>query len=420
LTREQVNRIAQALPQGNAELEQVARAAAMADISLKPVATDWAGLSKLGGPKVVQLTDPADVLCVTRISQQATQVMVRGGIGFVATERIRPRYRGQALVPADMPSPEGGRAAVAGFHHEFGELGTNQQVSHSFAVTNAGDAELSIMLQAKGCGAPSASLDRETLAPGESAHVTMQFTAGYSGNIVKTAKLLTSDLTQPVIFFTVHGFVPHPARVTPQQMHLTGPKGAPLLKTLILSGPPEMQLEQIVSRDGLLSISPGSPTVTPDAKKLWEIEVALSSTRSAGRFADELRVHTSGADRPVMVVPVVAWIQGDLVASQECFFGFVRPEGEHSAERMLQITSQSGARFALRGATASDPRILPGTPRQTRDGWVVPVRLDTSKPGVIEGTVTLETDVTGEELLAANVYAQVLSSTNPVIKVEER
>ncbi len=89
------------------------------------------------------------------------------------------------------------------------------------------------------CGALDVSIGKETLAPGESTEVTIKFTITYSGSVMKSAKLLTTDPTQPVVYLTVHGQVPHDLRVYPDRLYIGGDKGQVASRTLTISGPAE-------------------------------------------------------------------------------------------------------------------------------------------------------------------------------------
>lgn len=280
-------------------------------------------------------------------------------------------------------------------------------MEHAFTVTNAGDEELAITLQARGCGAPSAAIGKETLAPGESTDVTIKFKVTYSGNVMKSAKLLTNDLTQPVAFVTVHGKVPHDLRVWPDRLYVSGDKGQPLSRTVRVSGPADMELKEVSCDKGLFDIQVGEPEVSEDEKKTWQLELTFKPEAFVGEIEDQLSIHTTHAERPLITIPITGTIRGDLeVRPPTIFFGFLK-QGEH-AEQTVTIQSRSGADFMIQGATADKEEIKVGTPEKDNGKWLIPISVDTSELGAIDGTVTLTTSVPGEETLLIPVYAHVV------------
>ena len=77
----------------------------------------------------------------------------------------------------------------------------------------------------------------DTLKPGAATQVTVSFTISYSGSVMKSAKLVTSGPTQPVVFLTVHGKVPHDLRVYPDRIYLAADKGAVPTRTVTIGRP---------------------------------------------------------------------------------------------------------------------------------------------------------------------------------------
>jgi len=408
LSREQRERVAEEYPAEEASLLDVKEAAESLGIELVGVQASVEELARQPGPKILHLKEPAHFVVMARVSPQWVQLLDRSRVVVVHRAEVEERYTGHALIlEQGEPATNGPKLTLDHFHHSFGIAGVGQEVEHAFTVTNAGDEDLAITLQARGCGAPDASISKETLAPGESTDLTVKFTVSYSGNIMKSAKLLTNDLTQPVAFVTVHGKVPHDLRVWPDRLYVSGDKGQPLSRNIRVSGPAEMDLTEVSCDQGLSDIEVSEPQVSEDEKKSWQLELTFKSKTFVGEIEDQLSIHTTHAERPLIIVPISGRIRGDLaIRPATAFFGFI--EGGRLAEQAITISSRSGVTFGVESATANKPEIEVGIPKKQDGKWMIPVAVETYSVGTIEGAVTVTTDVPGEETLEIPVYAHVV------------
>ncbi len=408
LSQEQQEQITAAYPAEEASMLEMKQAAESVGITLLGVKATLEELDEVRGPKILHLQDPEHFLVIALFSPEWVQLVDRGGVAVLTREEVEKRYTGQALVLEQEESPGGPRLQLDSFHYSFGIAGVGQEVEHVFTVTNAGDEDLAITLQAKGCGAPVASIGKEALAPGESTDVTVKFTVTYSGNVMKSAKLLTNDLTQPVAFVTVHGKVPHDLRVYPDRLHVGGDKGQPLSRAVKVSGPAEMDLTEVSCDNDLFGIQVGEAEVGEDEKKTWQLELTFKPASFVGEIVDQLSIHTTHAERPLITIPITGEIRGDLdIRPATVFFGFIKPG--QKAQQQVTIQSGSGAGFTVKSVQADRSEIQVEVAEQSAGQWVVSVSMNTAQAGTLDGTVTVNTDVPGEETLLIPVYAHVVT-----------
>jgi len=406
LSEEQREQVVEAYPAEEATMLDIKQAAESLGIAVVGIEASLDELQAIPGLKIIHLTDPAHFLVMARSSPQWVQLLDGGQVVVVPREEIDQRYSGHVLILEQEQNPGGPRLQLQEFHHSFGIAGVGQEVEHAFTVTNVGDEDLTVALQRKSCGAPTASIGKETLAPGESTDVTVSFTISYSGDVFKSAQLLTTDPYQPVAFVTVHGHVPPDVKVYPDRLYFSLDKGAEATRTIRLSGPPEMELQGTNCETDLFTVSAGAPTET-DGIKRWELGLSVSPGTQVGEYHDTLTLQTSHEDRPLITIPITVVIRSDLqVRPATVFFGFVQA-GEQ-AQQEIVIRSRSGADFTVKSAAPNDDAIQVGPPQQRRGNWAISIAVDTSQPGVIDGTVTITTDVPGEESLKVGVYAYVL------------
>jgi len=368
----------------------------------------FAELIQGAAPSIMHLEAPAHFLVLVRSSGAWGQLAEGGRVIVAPLDEIEARYSGHALILDQSQFPEGGpRLDLPEFHYPFGIMGVGQKVEHAFEFRNTGGEDLTISPQASGCGGPTVSVENETIAPGESTHVTVSFTIGYSGEVMKSAKLLTTDPTQPVVFLTLHGRVPHDLRMYPDRMHIADDKGACPTRSVTITGPAEMEITEVDTERGLLRTQLGEPTVDEEQKKLWTLTVSLKDESFVGEIADTIRIKTTHPERPLITIPVTGVIRGDLrVDPPSVFFGFMKPGAEAKQEVVIQ--SRSGAEFAIAGAECKTTGVTVGAPQQRQDGaWVIQVSVDTAKAGVVDAAITVITGVKGEETLTIPVYARV-------------
>jgi hypothetical protein len=131
---------------------------------------------------------------------------------------------------------------------------------------------------------------------------------------MKSARLLTNDPTQPVAFVTVHGPAPHDLRAYPDRLYLGGDKGHALSRTITVSGPAEMDLTDASCDKGLFDVQVGKPEVSEDEKKTWKIELTFKPTTFVGPLEDQLSIHTTHKERPLITIPITGAVRETVLA----------------------------------------------------------------------------------------------------------
>ncbi len=127
----------------------------------------------------------------------------------------------------------------------------------------------------------------------------------------------------------------------------------------------------------------GGQLLSGDEKKTWQLMLAFKSEVFVGEFEDQLSIHTTHPERPLITIPIKGRIRGDLEARPvTVFFGFVKP-GQTADEDMV-IRSRTGTGFTVKSVVADKDVVNLGTPQQRDGTWVVPISLDTSKLGAIQ------------------------------------
>lgn len=118
---------------------------------------------------------------------------------------------GQASGPLVCDAPE----------YDFGEQDQTVKLKHSFHVRNAADGPVTIDRVLTTCGCTAATLDKKTLAPGETVPLDVEISlAGNRGQFQKHIYVLSGGGTQTKTRLTIKGTVVERVRVTPRTVNL--------------------------------------------------------------------------------------------------------------------------------------------------------------------------------------------------------
>jgi hypothetical protein len=101
-----------------------------------------------------------------------------------------------------------GRIELSTTNFDFGAISNRKAVSQEFTVRNTGQGELSIVGVSTSCGCTTAQIDKQQLAPGETAQLTVTFDPlvhnGATGEFVRVVYVRSDDPDTPEATLTVH------------------------------------------------------------------------------------------------------------------------------------------------------------------------------------------------------------------------
>jgi len=111
------------------------------------------------------------------------------------------------------------KAVVDQTDFDFGTLDLSGSGSHDFVLSNAGDAPLKIEKGETSCRCTMSEIERDTIAPGESAKITISWKPTETpGPYRQTAVILTNDPANPRITLTISGRTVTAVMFRPQQL----------------------------------------------------------------------------------------------------------------------------------------------------------------------------------------------------------
>ena len=406
-------RLLQRYPEEQLSMLQLREAARTIGLEIVGVRTTWGELQDLPGPKLIHLQRPDHYVVLLRSDPAWCQTVDYGLLKLVPARGVRERYSGHALMLKPQTEPRGAEPCLRldTFHHTFGKARTGQRVEHSFRIANEGRQDLFVRPAGNlGCGPCALSVSKELLEPGGSAVVSVTCELDTAGEVTKSAKLISSDPLEPILFFCLRGSVSAQLRVVPQQVLVLGTKGESegvLSTTVRVEGPREAHIQRVWSESGLAEIHLGELQTTDSGLMSQAITLRPDANRFVGGRQDRLLVESDDPDFPLLSVPLQIIIAGDLlVRPAALFLGFVQRQEEVRAE--IAIQSARRQKFTIRSVRANGDRIRVGLPQRDQAGWRVAIFVQCSKSGVVDGSIVVRTDVPLEEAVEVPVYAHVL------------
>ena len=111
---------------------------------------------------------------------------------------------------------QGPRIQFAETEFDFGRIKHGDTVAHTFVFTNTGNATLEIKDVRPSCGCTTAAKWDRKVEPGKTGAIPLQFNStGFSGDILKVARVLCNDPGQTNVALELKGKVWKPIDITP-------------------------------------------------------------------------------------------------------------------------------------------------------------------------------------------------------------
>lgn len=353
-------------------------------------------------PAILHLRDPDHFLVLAGATVTNAQVYDAGRLAVIPRTGIQARFTGEVLLAT--PAGSQGAKIIVRDRDYFAPLtGPADKLAHAFAFVNAGTSDLVVAVNDRSCGCTSANPHTQTVRPGATGSVTIE-TSNPGGRSMSVVALHTNDPARPRVILTLRSEVPIQVSSYPQSIRLFAQIGEGKESVVHVAGADRMRLTRASLSHRLLSVVGITTASVRAGRSLWDVTVRLSGRAPAGSFEDMLRIETSDAARPVVTVPVLCRVQGDIeIIPAEAFFGFVKVG--QKAGITLSLRSRSGKAFEVREVRTSAPEVhaawLPAPDS------VLKVEVKLTKPGPIDGWVELTTDGPGQETIRVPVSGLV-------------
>ncbi len=211
--------------------------------------------------------------------------------------------------------------SVEPMSYDFGDMKQMQTQIAALTVTNNGAGLLQIAKVEADCGCTVPTLDKTSLAPGESTEIKIEFSSKrFNGKVHKAVHIYTNDQLNPVTDVILTATVFAPLLIDPGNQRL-GFKPILIGETSTIraiftaNGDKPLEISIGKSRKGLFEVKAinnldGNPMMAA-------LEVTIPSTIGPGHHRDNVRVITNVADFSTADIEIKASIKQELTASPE-------------------------------------------------------------------------------------------------------
>lgn len=246
----------------------------------------------------------------------------------------------------------------------------------------------------------------DAIEPGEMGEVKVNFRVQSEGSVVQTVCVRTNDPHRPLVYLTLRGTVPQRLRVSPDRVAIRATNAAAPYRTFEIKGPPGLTLKLAHSNPRGLELTIVKVAET-DANVEYAVHVKPKPEMRPGNLSASVSLETNDPERPVIALPVLVLIEGDLVAEpRTLFFGFLSVGAK--ARRPIVLRSRSLAPVHILSVECDSPDVsVAGAGHRKGNSEVLIVTINTKKSAFIDTTLKIHADLRGEETVTIPVTALI-------------
>lgn len=224
-----------------------------------------------------------------------------------------------------LPHP---RAIAAELVFDFGAMERGEKLSHTFKVENQGDTPLVLEKGSTSCKCTVSGLDKTQVAPGESAEVTMEWTAESElPEFRQTATIKTNDPGRSELKFEVKGRIVQAILVEPRELNFEKSAGVTKSYEVHLTSvnfdnleivghsfedPATASYFDVNARPLTADELKQMPFFAAEPKGGALVTVTVKPGLPLGPIRQKIRLATNIESRPEIELPVHGSIQGDI------------------------------------------------------------------------------------------------------------
>ncbi len=283
----------------------------------------------------------------TEISSCITPALLVLALGFVPQLRADDKATGGRS-----------RLAIESKTYDFGAVPEGSKVIHDFEVKNLGTMPLQIQRIIPACGCTASNVDKDSVDPGSSAKIHIEFdTTGFSGEKVKTVRVLTSDPDVSSLDLTIKGTVDReltiePARVSFDEVALGALEQSTKSVSIRLREGSESAISAVksVSKNVVVTQKQSGP-------KARTVDVTLTKNIAIGEFRDRLVVEVAGPKGVrSYTIPIYAQVTGDVrLRPSSLSFGVLDTKSE--TERSTRLENLGNKGITLKEIKSDNPAV---------------------------------------------------------------
>jgi len=303
-----------------------------------------------------------------------------------------------AETPARAEKAEGTpRIVFEETEHDFGSMGEQQTVKHTFTFKNGGDATLVIDNITTTCGCTGTLLSDKEILPGKTGNIEVTFKSGRSGGQKKKSIIVHSnDPTQVQLRLYIMANVVIPIEVRPSSLYWVAEANVTSVRRVELLYKPDLAVN--------ITVQPKNDADAPG----HAIDVRYDGKLPIGLFRETLTILTDNPEHQKLVVHLRGKVTGPVkVMPDTVNFGVVQEDAVLT--RLIRVNSTKKDDFEVTGVESTNPLISTELSKLGGiGGYEIKVTLK-EKPsrGAVSGKLLVRTNDPSQNLLEIPVYAFV-------------
>ncbi len=292
-----------------------------------------------------------------------------------------------------------------------GTVKSGEEVSHSFAIKNDGNAELQIRSVVPSCGCTASEFTR-AIAPGQEGKVTLLVrTNGYSGPITKDATVTTNDPKMSKLVLSMSMVVKDSSKLGGKRQgpFIVGPSdqitkriphgsSATAVMSITSDGSRPFKINRVEPNGKAFTVEL-QPLPNDKGDKGYVLKVASDAGLPVGLHSQTVELETDDPQYPKIHIKLDAEIVPpvDVTPALLTFDNLPQPGAATDATRVSKFVwvRQMDGGLVLRNATSTLPFVKPSIESADPEGRQALVRVGFSAQppsGVHEGTLRIETN----------------------------
>jgi Protein of unknown function (DUF1573) len=304
------------------------------------------------------------------------------GVAAAATEGLSD----EPLTKLDGKLP---RVKVDNPNYDFGRMERGTEKSHEFVITNVGAAPLTLEIGSTTCKCTLGHVTNKPIAPGESTQVRLEWKAlAEQGPFRQSAKIVTNDPIQPEVELTIDGEVVTASYVQPpdlmfDKLAVDETKSAEVYVMAMLQDDLTINSAELTDErtrdkfDVKIEKVARDQLPNPDAKDGARITVTTKPGLPVGHFDQSLTLHTNLEDSPVLHIPVIGRLVGDITVhgtgwidgQDALMMGSVKSSEGHKSQLNLVVRGENAAdvKFDVASVDPEELKVTIGEPKRIKD-----------------------------------------------------
>jgi hypothetical protein len=286
---------------------------------------------------------------------------------------------------------------------DFGDMPQLADRTGTVTVTNKGGALLRILDVKAECGCTVPTLTKNSLGPGESTEIEINFNSKkFNGKVMKAVNIISNDPNASQVDIIIQATVHTPLIVDPVTNRVgftRSLQGKVMTRNVTFTATvaPQLEIKADRSRMGLFQVNAvnnyqGDP-------KVAVLEVTVPADMEPGRHRDYVRVQTNLKDMETVDIEMQAWItQALTVSPEQVSFRFKK-----SFRQTVRVSPfEKGTEYKVTGAEIDMPEIslevLETIPNEETKIILTGKPINSNDPraqeanGKVKGTLTIRTD----------------------------